>query len=119
MRFSSVALGIYNRAFQLMNEPLNQMLTPATTVALPVLSRLQDDSPCRWYIKRAQLAIGYTVVPSLALAAGASKSSSPCSWARTGVEVVPIFALLAVAGCLSTLAYVGRWVYLSRGMART
>jgi PST family polysaccharide transporter len=33
------------------------------------------------------------------------------------MHVVPLFALLAIAGGLSTLAYVGRWVYLSRGMA--
>lgn len=118
LRFSSVSLGVYNRAFQLMNQPLSQMLTPATTVALPVLSRLQNDLVrAGEYIKRAQLAIGYTIVPCLAVAAGASTQFVALLLGSHWTKVVPIFALLAVAGCLSTLAYVGRWVYLSRGMA--
>jgi PST family polysaccharide transporter len=118
IRFSPVSLGIYNRAFQLMNRPLSQMLTPTTTVALPVLARLQDDyERAAEYIKRAQLAIGYTVVPCLAVAAGASKPVVALLLGSRWGEVVPIFALLAVAGGLSTLAYVGRWVYLSRGLA--
>lgn len=118
VRFSSVSLGVYSRAFQLMNQPLSQMLTPATTVALPVLARLQDDlARAGEYLKRAQLAIGYTIVPCLAIAAGGSSQFVPLLLGPKWNQVVPIFALLATAGCLSTLAYVGRWVYLSRGMA--
>ena len=119
IRFSPISLGDYNRAFQLMNQPLNQMLNPATTVALPVLSRLQDEyERAGSYIVRSQLAIGYTIVPGLAVAAGASTQCVALLLGSRWTQVGPIFALLAIAGCLSTLAYVGRWVYLSRGMAR-
>lgn len=41
-RFGAYDLGLYNRAFQLMMMPLLQIQAPSTRVALPVLSRLQD-----------------------------------------------------------------------------
>ena len=45
--FGAQALGYYNRAFQLMLLPLNQINAPSTRVALPTLSRLQDQ-PARY-----------------------------------------------------------------------
>lgn len=42
--FGATWLGYYNRAFQLMLLPLNQIIAPSTRVALPTLSRLNDDT---------------------------------------------------------------------------
>jgi hypothetical protein len=67
------ALGIYNRGFQLLMTPLNQLRSPATTVAVPVLSRLQDDlDRAGDYLRRSQLALGFSLVAGMALAAGAA-----------------------------------------------
>ena len=66
-------LGIYNRGFQLLMRPLNQLRAPSTTVALPVLSRLNNDLPrANRYIVSGQLALGYPLVGMLAFAAGAA-----------------------------------------------
>lgn len=117
MRFSSTSLGLYNRAFQLLMTPLGQLRSPATTVALPVLSRLQSDvHRAGEYLRRSQLAFGYTIVPAMALAAGAARPLIEIFLGEQWVQVAPVFALLAIAGTCQTLAFVGYWVYLSRGL---
>ena len=112
------ALGIYNRGFQLIMTPLNQLRSPATTVAVPVLARIQAD-PERFgeYLRRSQLALGATLVAGLALVAGAAGPLVDLLLGPRWHEVVPVLALLAVAGSAQTLSFVGFWVYLSRGLS--
>ena len=119
LRYGPASLGIYNRAFQLLMNPLNQIRTPTTTVALPVLSRLQPDTGrAGAYITRGQIALGYTIVPVLAVAVGGARPMVDVFLGQKWAGVAPIFALLAVAGIAQTLAYVGYWVYLSRGLTK-
>ncbi len=112
------ALGVYNRGFQLLMTPLNQLRSPATTVAVPVLSRLQDD-PGRAgdYLRRSQLALGYSLVAGMAVAAGTAGPLVHVMLGDRWAEVAPVLALLAVAGSAQTLSFVGYWVYLSRGLS--
>jgi O-antigen/teichoic acid export membrane protein len=116
-RFDAAALGLYNRGFQLVMTPLNQVRSPATTVALPVLSRLQDDQ-ARFadHLRRGQLAIGFTLVAGMAVVAGAADPVVELFLGPRWAEVAPILALLAAAGASQTLAFVGLWVYLTRGL---
>ncbi len=117
LRFGAAPLGIYTRAFQLVMNPLNQFRAPATTVALPVLSRLQDDlGRANEYLRRGQLAMGYTIVAALAIGAGAATPIVDLMLGPTWHQTIPIFALLAISGILQTIAYVGYWAYLSRGL---
>ncbi len=118
-RFGSVSLGIYNRGFSLLMSPLNSLRAPATTVALPVLSRLQGDvDRAGDYIRRGQLTLGYTIVAGLAVTAGASHPIVALLLGHKWRDVSPVVSFLAIAGACSTLAYVGLWVYLSRGLGR-
>ncbi len=112
------ALGIYNRGFQLLMTPLNQIRSPATTVAVPVLSRLRDDvERAGDYLRRGQLALGFSLVAGMALAAGAAVPLVDVVLGPRWAEVAPVLALLAVAGSAQTLSFVGLWVYLSRGLS--
>lgn len=118
LRFPSAGLGLYNRAFQLLMTPLNQLRAPATDVALPVFARLGDDhARAAEYLKRGQLAFGYTVVPVMAVVVGASGPIVAILLGSHWTGVTPILALLAVAAACQTLAYIGFWVYVSRGLA--
>jgi O-antigen/teichoic acid export membrane protein len=112
------ALGLYNRGFQLLMTPLNQVRSPASTVAVPVLARLQDDAE-RFgeYLRRGQLALGYTLVAGMALVAGAAEPVVHLLLGSRWDAVAPVLTLLAIAGSAQTLAYVGSWVYLSRGLS--
>ena len=112
-----VPLGLYNRAFRLLMTPLIQLRAPSTTIALPVLSRLQDD-PERYatFVQRGQMALGYTLVAGLGLVAAAAEPITTIFLGDNWLSVTPILRLLAVAGIFQTLAYVGYWVYLSRNL---
>lgn len=112
------ALGIYNRGFQLVMTPLGQLRSPATTVAVPVLSRLQGDlDRASDYLRRSQLALGFSLVAGMALVAGAAGPLVDVLLGDRWAQVAPVLALLAVAGSAQTLSFVGYWVYLSRGLS--
>jgi O-antigen/teichoic acid export membrane protein len=117
LRFGAGSLGIYNRAFQLLMTPLAQIRSPLTTVAIPVLSRLADEQR-RFadYVARGQLALGYTLGAGLGLVASTAAPITAVFLGPQWDSVAPILRLLAIAGIFDTLAFVGYWVYVSRGL---
>ncbi|PSL36897.1 PST family polysaccharide transporter [Labedella gwakjiensis] len=119
LRFGPGPLGVYSRGFQLLMNPLNQLRAPITRVAIPVLSRMQaEHERLRFnsYVTRGQIALGYTLVAGLALVAGAAQPLVDVFLGPKWGEVPPVLRLLAVAGAFQTLALVGYWVYVSRGL---
>ncbi len=116
-RFGSVQLGLYDRAYRVLMLPLAQVRTPTTTVALPVLSKLHDD-PARFdrFVVRGQQALGYTVIPGLAVAAGTAPVLIPFVLGDQWSASASLFATLAIAGVFQTVAFVGYWVYLARAL---
>ena len=117
MRFGAVSLGIYNRAFQLLMTPLNQVRTPLTSVALPILSRLAEDGRrFNDYVARGQLALGYSLVAALGVVVSAAEPVTLVLLGERWAAVAPILRLLAIAGVFQTLAFVGYWVYIARGL---
>jgi PST family polysaccharide transporter len=119
LRFGAAPLGIYSRAFQLLMTPLNQVRSPLTSVALPILSRLADD-PARAarYVALGQRCLGYSIVAALAVVIAAPEPLTAVLLGPNWSEAAPILRLLAVAGVFQTLAFVGYWVYLSRALTR-
>jgi len=61
--WGAAALGLYGRAYQLGNMPVQQLTGAAGSVAFPMLSRLQDDPPRlrRLYLKSHSLVVSLTV----------------------------------------------------------
>lgn len=110
-------LGIYNRGSQLLMTPLTQLRAPLSRVAIPVLSRLQDDTR-RFadFLCRGQLLLGYTILPLLAFVAGASVPIVTVFLGPSWIDAAPVLTLLAVAGAFQTLAYVAYWGYVSQGL---
>lgn len=117
LTMSAGQLGIYNRGFQLVMRPLSQLRAPSTTVALPVLSRLNGDLPrAGRYIVSGQIALGYPLVGVLSFAAGAAVPIVDVFLGSNWSTVAPVFALLAIGGAFQTLSYVALWVYLARAL---
>lgn len=115
--FGAVDLGFYNRAFQLMLLPLNQINAPSSRVALPTLSRLQEQ-PERY---RQFLSFGQRVLLNIvSLILGFSLAQAPAvvlialgpQWSET----VPLFQILAIAGFFQAASFVSYWVFLSEGL---
>jgi PST family polysaccharide transporter len=110
-------LGSYSRAYQLIHLPLNQLQAPATRVALPVLSRVQDE-PMRFLaaIRRGQTALLH--VPAMVVLAPAAVAPVllPLLLGEQWSGISTPFRILAAAGVANMGAYVCYWVYLAKGL---
>ncbi|NYD68511.1 lipopolysaccharide biosynthesis protein [Agromyces atrinae] len=112
-----VQLGFYNRAFQLLLLPLNQLQAPSTRVALPILSRLQDDKP-RFdaFILQGQTALLHVVAVVLAFTASQATVLFSFVLGDQWVSAAPLFQALAIGGLASMANYACYWVFLSKGL---
>lgn len=108
-------LGLYSRGYQLLMVPLSQINAPLTTVALPVLARVQDDDAAyRRYLGRAQLVGGYVTATALALIGALAAPLVELLFGPRWAGVAPILALLAVGGVFRAVSQICYWIYLSR-----
>lgn len=110
-------LGLYTRPYQLVMNIANQLRSPITNVAIPVLSRLQETPRRYWEFTRiGQTALGYSIVAAFGLAVGAAKPLTLLLLGPQWLESAPVMSLLSAAAALQTLAYFGYWVYVSKGI---
>jgi PST family polysaccharide transporter len=112
-------LGLYNRAFQLLLLPLNQINGPSTRVALPVLARLQDDPPkYARFILLGQTIMLHAVTMVLAFSCAQALPIISIALGSRWLGSAPIFQILAIAGFFEAAAYATYWVFLSKGVTR-
>ncbi|WCE06453.1 lipopolysaccharide biosynthesis protein [Pseudoxanthomonas sp. JBR18] len=118
-RIGAEALGLYNRAFQLLMMPLNQINAPATTVALPVLSKLQDE-PSRYaaFLLRGQTVMIHVIVAIFSFACAQASPLIILFLGQKWQPAVPIFQILTLGGIFQVVAYAAYWVFLSLGLTR-
>jgi PST family polysaccharide transporter len=119
-QFGATALGLYNRAFQLLMMPLLQINAPSTRVALPVLSRLKDD-PIRFsaYLLRGQTVLLHIVVAIFAIGCAQAGPLIVVLLGDQWLDAAPIFQILAVAGVFHAASYALYWVFLAKGLTGT
>ncbi|MGO1315666.1 MAG: lipopolysaccharide biosynthesis protein [Cellulomonadaceae bacterium] len=117
LRFGAAPLGFYNRSYQLLMRPLSQVRAPATTVALPVLSRVSGTQE-RFdrFVRTGQLALCLPLMLVLAVVVGATGPVVEVFLGTAWSPSAPILRFLAIAALFDTLAFVGYWIYLSRGL---
>lgn len=116
-RFGAEALGLYNRAYQILMLPLNQINAPATTIALPVLSRLKAE-PQRYnaFLLHGQAALLHVVVGVFAFACAQAEPLILLVLGPQWAGAVPIFQILAIGGAFQAAGYATYWVFLSKGL---
>ncbi|WP_260928049.1 lipopolysaccharide biosynthesis protein [Novosphingobium sp. 9] len=117
-RFGAGPLGIYDRAYKLMFQPLWQMTAPAARVAVPLLSRLNEDE--REY-RGAYLALlggilSLTTPGILCAIVFAGPIIEVLLGARWAASA-PIFAWLGVAALTLQLRQAASWLFISQGRA--
>jgi len=109
-------LGLYSRAYQLMMMPLNQINAPMTQVAMPVLARVQGDKKSfLGYLRKSQLVACYVTATLFAVATGLAHPLVLVLFGHQWLDVVPIFAILAVGGMFRAVAQIAYWAYLAKG----
>ncbi len=109
-------LGLYDRAYQLLYLPIREISAPVSAVALPALSRLQNDPErYRAYYHKAILLIVTLGMPLVGfLFVSADKAILLCLGPKW-MDTVSIFRALSVASFIGTFSYATGWVYISLG----
>lgn len=116
--YGASPLGLYNRAYQLVVTPLSQIQSPVTSVAIPILSKIQDDQQrFSAYLVRGQFALGYPISLTLGVVVVAAEPITELMLGEKWLAAVPLLQLFAVAGVARNLAFVGYWVYVVRGLS--
>lgn len=118
-RFGTDSLGVYNRAYQLIMSTFSQIRSPLSDVAIPVMSRVQkDEDRFDSYVVSGQITLGYGLGIPIALVAGLADPVVHIMLGSQWTQAVPYMRLFCGATLMSTLAFVGYWVYVSRGLGR-
>ena len=112
------ALGQYSRAYSLFLLPQQQLNGPIGRVALPVLSKLQDDADrYRRYVRGSMTVIGYMSLPTYAIAAAVAYPLIAFLLGPGWEQAAGAFALLAIAGIAQAIGNVQGWIYITLGRA--
>lgn len=116
--YGASPLGLYNRAYQVVVTPLSQIQSPITQVAIPILSRIQDDQKrFSAYLVRGQFALGYPISIGLGIVVVAAEPITALMLGDRWDAAVPLLRFFALAGIARNLAFVGYWVYVVRGLS--
>jgi O-antigen/teichoic acid export membrane protein len=112
--WGAVPLALYSRAYDLLMLPLQQVNGPVSSVAIPALSRLQNQPEKyeRFYLKTVKV-IAYVTMPLVGIMAVLSKEIIPLLLGQQWVGVSPIFMVLAIAALFQSVGNTTGWVYIS------
>lgn len=111
-------LGFYSKAYGLLMLPLGQITAPIAAVAVPALSRLQDDPErYRRYYYRAISTIAFITMPLIAMLAALSHEIIRIVLGDQWISAAPIFKVLAFAAVLQPVVNPVGWVFVSLGQA--
>jgi O-antigen/teichoic acid export membrane protein len=115
-RWGAEALGFYSKAYALMMLPLNLVDSPVSSVAVPALSRLQDDMDrYRRYYLRAISLMAFVTMPGVAFLIVMSRQVVLVALGPQWAEAGRIFMILAIAGLGRPLANSANWLFISQG----
>ncbi|HVO74140.1 MAG TPA: lipopolysaccharide biosynthesis protein, partial [Ignavibacteriaceae bacterium] len=106
---SSNALGLYNRAFNLMSESINKVTGGIYNVLFPAFASSQNDKQkLRMAYLRTIKTVSYIMMPLLAVMIVNAEYLIKGLYGAKWAEAIPVFRILAFAGILRiTLAYSG------------
>jgi PST family polysaccharide transporter len=115
--WGAAPLGLYGRAYQLSNLPVQQATDSFSAVAFPTLSRLQGDPPrlVRAYLKAHSLVVSITVPAVISCALFANEIVRILLGPKWG-GAVPIVRLLAPAMLVFALMNPMSWLLRATGL---
>jgi O-antigen/teichoic acid export membrane protein len=109
-------LGFYDKAYQMVLLPLTQISLPISGIAIPVLSRLQNDwARYRKYYVRIILLNATLGMPLVAFLFVAADQVVPLLLGDQWVPIVPLFRALALAAFVDTFLPAIGWMLASLG----
>jgi polysaccharide transporter, PST family len=117
-QIGAAPLGLYDRANKLLMLPLNQLNAPSSSVAVPVLSRLETEDQAKYnrFLLFGQNIIVHLIVFCLSLASCQTEKLVELVLGAQWLEMVPVFRAISFAGIFLALSYASYWVFLSKGI---
>jgi PST family polysaccharide transporter len=116
--FGVVELGLYNRAFVLVNTPMSAIVTSVQNVLFSTGSRAQDDKPALWRTYLAALgAMGFVCVPMFFAAAAAPATVVAGVYGAGWAAAAPLLTPLSIAMPFYALMALGGPIMLGMGQA--
>lgn len=110
------ALGIYNRAFQLLLMPLDQIFTPLSAVLLPALSRVTGDPErYRHAVRSTGNLMLMVTIPITGILISLANETVIVFLGPSWMDAVPIFRALAIVAVAIPMNNLGAIILLSSG----
>ena len=117
--WGSGSLGLYSKAYGLLMLPLRQIKGPISAVAVPVLSRLQNEPErYRRYYYRAISTIAFITMPLVAMLAALSDEIIRIVLGNQWTDAAIIFKILALSAFFQPVVSTTGWVYISLGQTK-
>ena len=109
-------LGLYSKAYGLLLLPMQQITGPITAVAIPSLSRLQNDPQQyrRYYLKAISL-IAFVTMPGVMFMIIMSDEIIGLVLGQQWTGASRIFAVLGVAALIQPIMGTAGWLFVSTG----
>ena len=113
------SLGIFDKAYQLMLYPVRQLNQPFGSVAIPTLSRLQND-PVKYkkYYESAILLLSYISMPPIAYLVVMAKSIILFLLGARWDGASELFAVLGLYGIFIPVLNTSMWLFVSTGKSK-
>ena len=117
--WGATQLGLYNRAYQLMTLPIEQVNEPITSVAIPALSRIKDEAATyRQAYLRMLEKIAMCTMPAIAFMMATSDWIVQVVLGPQWSATSRIFLLLGITGLFQPIANTTGWLFLTQGRSR-
>ena len=118
-RWGSGPLGLYSKAYGLLMLPLRQINAPLSAVAIPVLSRLQEEPErYRRFYCRLLNVIAFITMPLVLGMAAVSEQLVYILLGKQWLRAATIFKILAFVAVAQPLAQTRGWLLVSLGQTR-
>jgi PST family polysaccharide transporter len=96
--------------------PLNQINRPLTRIALPVLSKVQDNQETfERYLRKAQVVGCYVTATIFALTTALAQPIVDLLFGSKWKDVIPVLSILAAGGVFRAVSQISYWAFLARG----
>ncbi len=117
--WGAASLGFYSKAYSLLLLPLQQINAPLSAVAVPTLSRLQEDAPRyrSFYVKTITF-ITLLTMPGMLFLAIMADEVFLILLGPQWMEAARIFAVLGIVGIVTPISNSTGWLFVSQGRTR-
>lgn len=117
--WGALQAGLYSKAYSLLLMPLGQITAPMTSVAIPALSRLQNDPErySNYYLKAIKL-IAYLSMPLVVVMEILSKEIVIILLGNQWLGAIPIFRILVICAFWQPICSTVGWIFISLGQTR-